>query len=180
MFTQVSPRVRRTIIIGLAALFVYAQMVFGTLSKLEEIAGLVPFDLRPTGYSPTEARALLSALGEQGRSYYLERQMVLDLFYPVLLALTLSHLLSLIKPRPNLILLRRICLGLVWCAALFDYLENLGIATMLMRWPTVPDALIINTSFASVLKAGTTTAGLVVLLVVFVCSKWGQRYLGNA
>ena len=63
-------------------------MLFGPLAHLSGLAGGVsPFDIRPTGYScrPTgyscdEAYALLSAVGEQGRRYYADRELLLDMF----------------------------------------------------------------------------------------------------
>jgi hypothetical protein len=41
-----------------------------------------PFDIRPLGYSYEEARSFLAATGEQGRAYYLSRQLILDTVYP--------------------------------------------------------------------------------------------------
>jgi len=44
--------------------------------------GAAPFDIRPLGYSYEEARSFLAATGEQGRAYYLSRQLILDTVYP--------------------------------------------------------------------------------------------------
>ena len=83
---------RAAAVFGTAATAVYLAMVLGTLPALEAQAGMMPFDLRPTGYSTDTALALLRALGAEGRFYYLTRQLPLDTLYPALMALTLSSL----------------------------------------------------------------------------------------
>jgi hypothetical protein len=67
----------------------WAVMFFGPLAHLARLAdGLTPFDVRPRGYSYAEARALLEAIGEQGRRYYASPELVIDTFYPPLYALS--------------------------------------------------------------------------------------------
>jgi hypothetical protein len=59
--------------------------VGGPLAYLTRLAGdLTPFDIRPRGYT----RAFLEAIGEQGRSYYANPELVIDTFYPPLYALS--------------------------------------------------------------------------------------------
>ena len=66
---------------------VWAVMFFGPLAHLSRLAGGVsPFDIRPAGYSYDEAYAFLSAIGERGRRYYANRELLLDMFYPPLYA----------------------------------------------------------------------------------------------
>ena len=66
---------------------VWAMMFFGPLTHLSRLAGGVsPFDIRPMGYSYDEAYAFLNAIGEQGRRYYANRELLLDMFYPPLYA----------------------------------------------------------------------------------------------
>jgi hypothetical protein len=56
----------------------WAVMFFGTLAHLQALAGgAAPFDIRPLGYSYEEARSFLAAIVEQGRAYYLSRQLIL-------------------------------------------------------------------------------------------------------
>jgi hypothetical protein len=64
----------------------WAVMFFGPLAHLFRLAGgMTPFDIRPWGYSYAEARAFLEALGEQGRAYYVNPELILDTLYPPLL-----------------------------------------------------------------------------------------------
>ena len=51
------------IVAAMLAASVYLAMVSVTLAHLEVVSGQVPFDMRPFGYSPTEAATLLDAFG---------------------------------------------------------------------------------------------------------------------
>jgi hypothetical protein len=67
----------------------WAVMFFGPLRHLERLAdGLTTFDMRPKGYSYAAARAFLEAIGEQGRRYYANPELVIDTFYPPLYAVS--------------------------------------------------------------------------------------------
>ena len=67
----------------------WAVMFFGSLEHLTRLAdGLLPFDIRPWGYSYAEARAFLAAIGELGRSYYANPELILDTLYPPLYAVS--------------------------------------------------------------------------------------------
>ncbi|RMF41238.1 MAG: hypothetical protein D6754_01455, partial [Alphaproteobacteria bacterium] len=69
---------------------VYLAMVLWSLPRITEATGgLMPFDLRPTGYSLAEARAFLAALDPATTRFYLDVQHSLDLIFPALLGATL-------------------------------------------------------------------------------------------
>jgi len=68
----------RILLFWCAAMLVYLLMVFGSLAEIERITGVRAFDMRPTGYSFADALALISALGEEGRRFYLTVQIPLD------------------------------------------------------------------------------------------------------
>lgn len=133
---------RAAAVFGTAATAVYLTMVFGTLPALQAQAGMMPFDLRPAGYSTDTALALLRALGAEGRFEYLTRQLPLDTFYPALMALTLASLFRLAgrQDAPSW----PVSAGIVvsWLAAGFDYAENAFVAAMLLAWPQTPDVLV--------------------------------------
>jgi hypothetical protein len=134
---------------------------------------MVPFDMRPFGYSPEEAARLLAALEDTGRAYYLTRQIPLDIAYPALLALTLiSANIWFGSSLPNK---RIIHFGAVLSviAAVADYCENLGISMMLLGWPQLPDTLVHASSIASSLKAFSTT--MATLITIFIAANWATR-----
>jgi len=157
---------------ALLATSVYVAMVGVILAHLEFVSGQVPFDMRPFGYGPSEAAALLDALGADGRAYYLSRQIPLDTLYPALLALTLSCAICWFGRRmPNCRLVR---FGVAFAvgSALFDYLENLGIVTMIYGWPDVSGSLVYAASTATIAKSVTTT--LAVMLALATAFIWAR------
>ncbi len=155
-----------TIGFGVIGVTIYLIMVTVTLFHLETVSGLVPFDMRPLGYSHAEATALLSALGAEGRAYYLTRQIPLDTVYPALLALTLCAALCWMGYRVPNSKLVRIGLFLAFGAALFDYAENLGIVALIRTWPNTPAPLVIAASAATIVKSGLTSFAVLVLCLV--------------
>lgn len=158
---------------GLTAVGIYLFMIQVTLAHIQTVSGMVPFDMRPFGYSPDEAARLLTALEETGRAYYLTRQIPLDIVYPALLALTLiSANVWFGSSLPNKNIIRA---GAVFsiAAAVADYSENLGISMMLLGWPNLPDTLVLASSIASSLKAFLTTVAA--LITIFIAANWTRR-----
>lgn len=178
MNLQLSPYARRAAVSGAAATAFYAAMVFGSLADLEAVSGLKPFDMRPTGYGPDEARALLSSLGDAGRDTYLRHQLVLDTFYPALLAVNLSSLFRLVGRDSGARVAVQAGVIVSWCAAGFDYAENIGIAAMLALRDELPDALVTTTSLATVAKSASTSVAITALLGLLawrVRRAWGAN-----
>lgn len=151
---------------GLAAATVYSLMITVTLSHLEAISGHVPFDMRPLGYGPQVAAALLEGLGAEGRSFYLTRQIPLDTAYPALLALTLVATICWFGQRIPKNRLVRIGVFLSVGSALFDYAENLGIIAMIWSWPDVSALLVYAVSTATIVKSALTTIAVSVTLCI--------------
>lgn len=151
---------------GLIGASIYFLMINVTLARLEAFSGHMPFDMRPLGYSATEAATFLEALGAEGRAYYLGHQIVLDTLYPAMLALTLiATIVWLGQHMTNSNLVR---IGIAFSAgcAAFDYLENLGIAAMILNWPEISALLVLATSAATILKSVLTTVAVLLTLLV--------------
>ncbi|MGH1579021.1 hypothetical protein [Planktotalea sp.] len=159
---------------GLVAVFLYGVMMTVTLANIQAISGQPAFDMRPFGYGPKDAATLLDALGDQGRAYYLSRQIPLDTLYPSLLALTLSA--SILWLGRGLHNRRIIHIGVAFsiACAVFVYSENFGIVAMLWNWPVVSPTLVHAVSIATILKSGATTIAM--SLVLFL----GVKRLGVA
>jgi hypothetical protein len=155
---------------GVIAGAIYLFMTRVTLSHLEAVSGLVPFDMRPSGYSPAQAAALLEALGVEGRAYYLSHQIVLDTIYPAMLALTLTATICWFGRRMRHKKLVVFGIALSIGGALFDYAENIGIVALIWRWPEVSAPLVYAVSTATILKSVSTT--LAVLMVFLIGFKW--------
>lgn len=159
---------KAAILFGLGAMIIYLLMVLGTLRHLSDLAMMQPFDLRPTGYSQADAASLLDALGETGRHYYLTRQIPLDTLYPALLALTLISTLRWRAARFGPTLMTRIGGPLAVMAAVFDYLENLGIVFMLLAGAGSHPTLIHAASMATILKSGSTSVAILGVIATLV------------
>ncbi len=159
---------KAAILFGLGAMIIYLVMVLGTLRYLTDFAMVLPFDLRPAGYSQADAAVLLEALGEAGRQYYLTRQIPLDTLYPALLALTLISTLRWRAVRFGPTLMTRIGEPLAVMAAAFDYLENLGIVFMLLAGAESYPTLIHAASMATILKSALTSVAILGVFATLV------------
>ena len=153
---------------------VYAVMVLWSLPKISEAAsGLAPFDMRPIGYSLDEATAFLTALTEEGRSFYLSTQHRLDLVYPPLLALTLALGLWIMAPvRAVILLLALVAVPLL--AMIADLAENWFVSWMLKTPPqALSEDLVAMASAATFVKSMLTTVAMSLLLLF--TAWWGWR-----
>ena len=151
---------------GLIGASIYVLMINVTLAHLEAVSGHVPFDMRPFGYSSTEAATLLEALGVEGRAYYLSHQIALDTLYPFMLALTLIATICWYGQRMTNRKLVRFGIAFSVCSALFDYVENLGIVAMILNWPEVSVPLVYTSSTATILKSAQTSVAVLLTLLV--------------
>jgi len=113
----------------------YALMFFWSMPALSEMSGgLALFDLRPGGYDLQEAKELLSALGADGRDFYLNVQQPLDLVFPVLLGLTLVLAVFLLTPTRLGWWRYPLCLAPI-PGVVLDYMENAAVRLMLLSGP---------------------------------------------
>jgi hypothetical protein len=182
------PRTAHVVVALIVSFALWGVMIFWTLAYLRRVAGgLAPFDLRPFGYTPEEARALLHALSDIGRSYYANIQLQLDTAYPALYALS-RGLLLLWLTAPGRTTDRAIALparaALVLLPVLtagFDYLENDGIATMLAAGPQVGGDVVERASFWTSAKslAGLITEATCLLLAAITVMRWRWRRRAN-
>lgn len=157
---------RAAVCTGIIGAAIYLIMITVTLAHIEAVSGHRPFDMRPIGYSPQDAAALLEGLGVEGRQYYLQRQIPLDILYPVLLALALISAMRWFGKRIANDQLVRLGIILSVGAALCDYAENLGIVVMIRSWPDFSDASVYASSAASISKSVLTTAALMCLMLI--------------
>ncbi len=157
----------------LAATFtVYLVMVLWSLPKLSEMAGgLAMFDMRPSGYSFEEAQAIMAALGEGGRSFYLNTQQVLDTLYPLLMGLALA--LSFARLFAGKWLGALVALALA--ASGFDLMENRGVADMLIAGPDgLSVALVEAANRWTVLKSGAVSIAMLALVAGLLLAGWSR------
>jgi len=149
---------------------VYLTMLFWSLPFLRDASGgLMPFDLRPGGYSPDEARVFLAALGDTGRDFYLHTQQMLDSAYPALLAVVLVMAFQRLFDGA----LKWVLSSVALLAAAFDYLENAGVAAMLRAGANGVSAdMVAAASRWTVLKSATATIAITALLIGLALAGW--------
>lgn len=153
-------------------MLVYLVMVLWSLPIISGDAdGMLPFDLRPGGYSTEDARMFLSALGETGRVQYLGWQHTLDAFYPGLMALSLVLANFLLFPKKWAAGISIIAV----LAAVFDWSENLAVADLLRLGAVhIDDEAVSFASLLTVLKSVTVTVALTFLVVGVAMSGWSR------
>ena len=167
----------RRLIYGLllsAMVGVYLVMLLWSLPRLRLMAGgLEPFDLRPAGYSLAEAQALLTALGDEGRAFYLGVQHWLDTAFPALLASVLFWTFRALVPGWHGLVLGG--LAAVPGPGL-DVLENARVAVLLRAGPEAITAdQVAAASAASLGKSFAVTLALVALTGALAAWVWRHR-----
>jgi len=143
--------------------FTYGAMIFWTLPAISVGAdGLVPFDLRPLGYSYEEAHAFLSALTPSARSIYLGPQRLLDMLFPGSIALTLCLAFNRLQSGSGSL----IGMGLAMGGVTADYFENMAVVKLLQN-PGPPSVVLVDQANQwAVLKSVLLFLALVLLLVL--------------
>lgn len=159
-----------------ATLAVYFTMVFWSLPIIVNASGgLMPFDLRPTGYTFGDAQEFLATISPQGSEFYLETQHRLDTAYPGLLAAVLiiglwwqSRILPLI--------VRAILVALPIVGGLADYMENAAVSKMLSAGASLATPEMVATASCwTMLKSATTGLAMVALLVLLFLALLRKR-----
>ncbi len=144
---------------------IYIVMVAWSLPYLKMLGGSPAFDLRPGGYTFTEARDFIAALGSEGRASYLNVQHRLDLVYPALLGAVL--VIALVKLGPPRIgwLLAAVAIA----GSVFDYLENHAVSAMLRAGPDGLTAdMVASASRWTVLKSAFSALAMTALAALLI------------
>ena len=145
-------------------------MIFITIPTLLSYSGgmQVP-DLLPWGYGPEYIRTLFWKLDDQGRDYYLFRQIPLDLLFPALFAWTNTLLLVFLLSKVGGKALGFIPTAIIPISAgIFDYSENIALILLLLIFPAIPDNLVSWASIFTVLKSIFTTVFFILLFTVLM------------
>ncbi len=153
---------------------VYVIMMAFTIPRVAGFAvGMKLLDLMPAGYDFEYVQRLFTALGEEGRSAYLRLQLPIDMIYPLLFAvcycLLLVWLLKIINKQHTRLFYASY---LPLFAGSADYLENIGIITLLRQYPQFTSESVQITSRFSVVKSSITTVYFIVVLMVLLAMVW--------
>ena len=149
---------------------VYLFMLFVTIPKTMGFSNEMKLlDMLPTGYNRDYVNELFRTLGENGREIYLTNQLPVDMIYPLLFGLTYSLLLAYFLKKLNKLKspFTYLCL-LPIIAGIVDYLENIGIITMLNNYPDLTETTVNATNTFSVIKSTSTSIFFIAVIVIFI------------
>ncbi|SCL35941.1 hypothetical protein GA0070624_5407 [Micromonospora rhizosphaerae] len=150
LISSVRPRhlaVTAAIYLPLAALM-FGSWPASLMAVSRACAGLPPFDVR-AWWTMQDARTMLTACGPAGRIAYIHQQL-LDLAYPAALAALLLVATALLVRRYGdrwwPFLLPTVAMTVL------DYVENIGVWTLLLDWPDTHPAIITVAGTATAVK----------------------------
>ena len=161
---------------GITALFLLSHtvlllMMLFTFPRINAKFGTQAFDLKTFGYPQSEATMMLRNLDQLTIDFYLFPQLfLLDILYPILLALFLSTLIirlsNLIKINQNHVFSNLFMLPFI--AMFVDYFENIMISLMIINPTNVSSGVIKTASIFTQMKGGFTTLSWLVILILLV------------
>ncbi|WP_323789762.1 hypothetical protein [Psychroserpens sp.] len=149
---------------------VYLFMLFVTIPKTMGFSsGMKLLDMLPTGYNQDYVNELFKTLGKNGREIYLTNQIPVDMIYPLLFGLTYSLLLAYFLKKLNKLKspFSHLCI-LPIIAGIADYLENIGIITMLNSYPDLTKTMVNTTNIFSIIKSTSTSVFFITLIVILI------------
>lgn len=149
---------------------VYAFMLMVTIPKVMHFSGgMKLLDMIPTGYNLEYVNTLFDTLREKGRNAYLFRQIPVDMIYPFLFGISNCLILAYFLKKLNKLngSLFHLCFIPI-VAGITDYVENIGIITMLMKYPNLSNESVMITNIFSVIKSLSTTIYFVVLIIILI------------
>ncbi len=168
---------RTVLIFFVLSSILYFFMLTFTIPKVSAFAnGMKILDMMPEGYDINYVNTLFAGLGENGRDAYLYNQIPLDLIFPALFGIGYCLLFAFLLKKLNQIKSPFFYFSfLPLIAGISDYLENIGIMTMLNQYPNYSDETVTITSTFSFLKSSTTTIYFIAL--IFVLIAFGVQYV---
>lgn len=134
-------------------------------------AGLPVPDMR-FGYSFTDIQNLFSIVGKEGLLLYRNIQ-IIDMYYPLAYSLSFAvGIMILIRNCPERFQAIKVAALVPIVSAIFDYIENILIATQTFSYPTLDETLISIASAFTIMKWSTLLISLILFfalaLVAFV------------
>ena len=126
------------------------------------------------GYTYEKAYNMLTALGAEGRTFYITKILPMDYPFPLTYMLLYTGFIALLikhtKQRKSYVFL----LFAPVLAMLFDWTENIGIITMLNSYPNLPEWAVTVASIFGMLKTVFTVGSIAIigfLLIIFAYSR---------
>ncbi len=149
---------------------VYLIMLTITIPKTMEFSnGMKLLDMIPTGYNAEYIFTLFRTLGEDGRRVYLFNQIPVDMIYPGLFGISYCLIIAYFLNKLNKLNSGFFYLCILPIIAGFaDYLENIGIITLLNNYPNLSQNLMSATNIFSIIKSTTTTILFIAIIIILI------------
>ena len=176
MFNMIDRRIRKIANLRNVLLLVFTFVAFsiiifnfGFIPKIAHYSQGADILDNTFNYTAYQVYRLFSSYGDEGRSLYLWHLLLFDFVYPVLFAFTFSVLLAYLSERlfHNVGRFRYLYL-IPFAAILLDYLENAGILTMLLNYPTQMAGVVIIANVITMLKLTVSNILIMVTLLALV------------
>ena len=172
LLNGIKQRVTWRIALLFAALFGILYLLinfssFGVAGLLEVTGGASILDFE-FGFTYEKALAMLSALGADGRSFYLRKIIPLDFLFPLSYMLCYTSLIALLIKYTSL---RKPCIYLLIfpvLGMLCDWTENTGIIAMLNSYPNLHEWVVSLTSTSGIFKAVLSAGNLLIIVVLLL------------
>jgi len=142
----------------------YTDVGVAGLLQITNGANVLDFEF---GYTATRAYDLLSALGNDGRSFYITKLLPLDFPFPFTYMLCYFGWIALMGKYTIHKSAVKLLLTVPVLAMLFDWIENIGIFAMLKNYPLLPAWAVMTGSIAGILKRIFIVCSLVVMILLF-------------
>ncbi len=157
-----------------AAFFVlinYTEVGVAGLLKITNGATILDFKF---GYSTADAHNIITALGEQGRAFYLAKIIPIDFPFPLAYMLCYAGWIALLVKHVAPLGAAKLLLVLPLLAMLFDWIENIGIIFILTQYPDIAEKAVALASASGILKSLFTQGSIItiiVLLIIYILRK---------
>ena len=134
------------------------------LLKITGGANILDFEF---GYGSERAYEILTALGTEGRAFYLTRLVPLDFPFPFSYMLFFSGWIAFLSNRTAASKLSKLFLLMPVLAMLSDWTENIGVIAMLNNYPYLPVWAVCLASTAGIIKNITfiVNIGIIAILI---------------
>lgn len=120
------------------------------------------------GYSTADAHNMITALGKQGRAFYLTKIIPIDFPFPLAYMLFYAGWIALLVKHVAPSGAAKLLLTLPLLAMLSDWIENVGIIFILKQYPDIADKAAALASASGILKSLFTQGSIIAIIVLLV------------
>ncbi|MDP4094392.1 MAG: hypothetical protein Q8920_13635 [Bacillota bacterium] len=142
----------------------FIKVPVGPLKFEEYSHGIKMIDMT-TNYSPSTVYNMVENYGAKARNYYIYVMEPFDVLVPAIMGLFLAGTITLLFKKANkhkLVLLLQVIPLLGW---VFDYLENIGVITILVNYPHKLITVVKAANLFTTAKGIFDTAGICIVCI---------------